>query len=107
MPVSSTCCLRLRIRTAAAGVAGGSVTARAVWLAPLSNGGRAVTSYKVTALKMSSSGTVLRRFYKTVGPTVRNTSMVLPAGKYRFQSVAINSVGASPLSARSNLVTAR
>jgi hypothetical protein len=33
--------------------------------------------------------------------------MVLPAGKYRFQVVAINVVGTSPLSARSNLVTAR
>jgi hypothetical protein len=33
--------------------------------------------------------------------------MVLPKGRFKFQVVAINAVGASPLSARSNLVTAR
>jgi hypothetical protein len=96
-----------RIRTAVAGVAGGSVTAKAVWLAPLSNGGAAISTYKVTALKMSSTGTVLRRFTKTVGPTARKLVMVLPKGRFKFQVVAINAVGASPLSARSNLVTAR
>jgi hypothetical protein len=49
---------------------------------------RLLTAYKVTALKLSSSGAVLKRITKTVGPTVRKLVMVLPKGKYRFQVVA-------------------
>jgi hypothetical protein len=96
-----------RIGTAVSGVSGGSITAKAAWSAPLSNGGATITAYKVIALRMSSSGTVLSRTTKTVGPTVRRTAVLLRSGRYRFQVVAINAVGASPLSARSNRVTAR
>jgi hypothetical protein len=96
-----------RIGTAASGVAGGTVTATAAWAAPTSNGGSAITSYRVTALRMSSTGAVLSRTTKTVGASARRLAMTLRAGKYRFQVVAVNAVGASPASARSNLVTAR
>jgi len=96
-----------RIGTAASGVAGGTVTATATWAAPTSNGGAAITSYRVTALRMSSTGAVLSRTTKTVGASARRLVMTLRAGKYRFQVVAVNSVGTSRASARSNLATAR
>jgi hypothetical protein len=41
------------------------------------------------------------------GAAVRALTMTLPAGLYRFTVQAINAVGGSAQSARSNLVTAR
>ena len=96
------------IGTAASGVAGGTITATANWSPPTSTGGSPITGYRVFALRMSSTGTVLSTTQSAVlASTARTLQMTLTSGNYRFQVVAINAVGTSPRSARSNLVTAR
>jgi len=91
------------------GPVGGSLTAIANWGAPATTGGSAITNYRITAFRMDVDGVT------PVGtPTVaitngaaRTRSFTLPAGSYRFQVVAINSVGDSLPSAMSNLVQPR
>ncbi|MFC7491068.1 MULTISPECIES: peroxidase family protein [unclassified Knoellia] len=96
------------IGTAVAGAVGGAVTATANWGAPATNGGSAITGYRVFALRMDGAGNVLATTTSAVQPAaVRTLSMTLVAGNYRFQVAAINGVGSSARSARSNLVTAR
>jgi Ca2+-binding RTX toxin-like protein len=97
-----------RIQVAASGAAGGSITATARWLASLSNGGSAITSYRVTAIQVRANGTATGRTRTvTVTGSVRRAVMALPAGLYRFRIVATNAVGASAPSAVSNMVIAR
>ena len=96
------------IGTAVSGTTGGTVSAKAVWNAPTTTGGSAVTGYKVTAYRMSSTGTVLSTTTSTLRPaSARTYWMTLPAGRYRFAVRAVNVAGASAYSARSNLVSAR
>ena len=97
------------IRTAIAGATGGAITATATWAAPTSTGGAPITGYRVTALRMSAAGAVLAQTTSAVqSATSRSLQMTLPvAGNYRFTVQAINAVGASPQSARSNLVAGR
>ncbi|NUR80350.1 MAG: choice-of-anchor D domain-containing protein, partial [Dermatophilaceae bacterium] len=97
------------IGTATPGVAGGTITARATWAAPASNGGTAITGYRVRALRMSSTGAVLGTTTSAVQPsTARALTMTLPVlGQYRFTVQAVNAVGSGALSARSNLVAGR
>jgi Ca2+-binding RTX toxin-like protein len=108
-PVVGTVSSAPRIATAAGGVAGGVVTARANWVAPLSNGGSAITSFTVTAVQVRLNGTatgVTRT--ATAGANATTLSMTLPAGRYRFRVVATNGIGDSPVSALSpNTVIAR
>jgi len=94
------------IGVAAAGAAGGAITATANWAAPAATGGRPITGYRVSALRISAAGAVLATTQSAVlGATVRTLPMTLPvAGNYRFTVVAINAVGTSAASARSNLV---
>uniref|UniRef100_UPI00117B07A4 fibronectin type III domain-containing protein n=1 Tax=Kineosporia sp. A_224 TaxID=1962180 RepID=UPI00117B07A4 len=100
------------IGTAAAGASGGSVTATARWTAPSSNGGSAITGYRVVAHRMSSTATNAT-VLQTVVSSVRSASstsynMPLPvAGIYRFQVEAINALGTSSRSSRSNAVNGR
>jgi hypothetical protein len=98
-----------RIGTARPGDRGGRVTATATWRAPSSNGGSAITGYKVSALRMSAGGSVLSKTASTLqSPATRQLTMRLPQqGKYRFQVKAFNSVGGSAPSAQSNLVAGR
>lgn len=97
-----------RIPSATAGKPGGKVTARVSWLAPVSDGGSKITSYRVVALKLSATGKVLRSTTAgSIRPAARSAVLRLSAGKYRFRVVALNAVGASAMSARSNAVRAR
>lgn len=99
------------IGTPVQGAAGGALTAIARWTPPTSTGGSAITGYQVTALRMSSpaaDATVLSRTTSRVlGPLVRRREFTLPFGNYRFEVVAINSVGVGPPSSRSANITPR
>jgi len=96
------------IGTAAPGTAGGAVTATAQWNPPASTGGSAVTGYRVRALRMSATGTVLATTTSAVQPgSARQLTMTLQAGNYRFTVRAVNKAGPGPQSARSNLVAAQ
>lgn len=96
------------IRRASAGAPGGRTTAVAKWTAPATSNGARITGYRVTALKLSPSGAVTsRRRSPLLRPALRSKEMRLTTGRYRFQVRAVNAVGASPQSARSNMVRAR
>jgi fibronectin type III domain protein len=97
------------IGTAAAGTAGGTITATARWTASTVTGGSPITGYRVTALRLNTAGTVLATTVSAVQPvTARQLVMTLPVtGNYRFTVQAVNAVGNSASSARSNLVAAR
>jgi hypothetical protein len=89
----------------------GPVTASIAWTPPANTGGSPITGYKVTALRMSSaaaSATVVSQTESAVLPaTARTLEMTLTNNNYRFVVVAINAVGTSQESARSNSVVAR
>ncbi|WP_286175932.1 peroxidase family protein [Arthrobacter sp. NEB 688] len=91
------------------GAAGGALTASANWAAPTSTGGSAITGYRVTALRMDTDGVtpVGSPTIAVVGANVRTRSFTLPAGTYRFEVVAFNSVGDGPVSERSTAVAPR
>ena len=96
------------IGVATAGVVGDAagVTATAAWTAPV--GGPAVTGYEVTALKMSTTGTITARTVSAVqASTARSLRMVLAAGSYRFEVRAVDAAGKSTPSAKSNQVLAQ
>ena len=63
----------------------------------------------MTALRIAANGTVLATTVSAVQPAAARTLvMTLPVtGNYRFTVQAINAVGSSAPSARSNLVAAR
>jgi predicted phage tail protein len=95
------------IGTAVSGTAGAPVTATARWNRPANNGGSAITAYRVSALRFNAAGVLQSTTVFTAGANVRTLQMTLAAGTYRFQVRAVNAIGVSGLSARSNLVTAR
>jgi len=90
------------IGSASSGIIGGTIDATARWTAPGSNGGSAITGYRVTAVPSAGGANTV----VTVGPSTSLT-MVLPAGNYRFMVAAINAVGTGANSGLSTLVTAR
>ena len=98
-----------RILAPTQGPAGGALTANANWQAPTSTGGSAITGYRVSALRMAANGTTVvgTPTVATVGANARSRSFTLPAGRYRFEVVAINALGNSAPSARSALVSPR
>jgi manganese oxidase len=112
MPLESSATLAApaapTIGTAASGVTTDTaVSATARWSAPANTGGSAITEYRVQVY--TGSG----KLVKTVsGIPASATSTVVNSGltngsSYKFKVLAVNAVGASPLSAFSNTVTAR
>jgi hypothetical protein len=97
------------IGKATSGKAGGKITATARWSPPTSYGGSALTGYKVTALRLNAAGAILGSTTSTLRPvSARALVMTLPrTGRYAFRVVAINAVGSSAASARSNVVNGR
>ena len=96
------------IGTATAGIAGAApngLQATANWAAPASNGGSAITGYRVTALRVAADNTTTVAATATTNAGARARVFTLPAGNYRFQVVAINAVGDSAPSAQSNQVS--
>jgi hypothetical protein len=96
------------IGTAARGAAGAPITVVGNWAAPGSNGGSAITSYRVTAIRLNANGTLSAvTVTRTAVATARTLSLTVPAGNYRIRVVAVNAVGTSANSALSNTVAAR
>jgi len=97
------------IGVAVAGTAGGTITAMARWTAPATNGGPAITGYQVVAERLSAAGAVVATTTSAnQAASTRSLTMTLPvAGNYRFSVRAINIVGNSALSAKSNTVAGR
>jgi Ca2+-binding RTX toxin-like protein len=96
------------IGLATPGGGGGALTARVLWLPPLTDGGSAILNYQVTAIQVDALGvdtgfTVLGPLR---GPGANSQTLTLPAGRYQFTVVAINAIGTSVASDRSNIVTA-
>ena len=95
------------IGTAISGAAGGAVNAQAVWTAPASNGGSIITNYRVLAYRVAADGSTSFFSQTTFNGTVTPRTIALTAGNYQFEVVAINALGDSPASAKSNTVVAR
>jgi len=96
------------IGLARAGARGGTSSAVAKWRAPSSDGGTAVTGYRVLALKIGRNGQVTKVIRSNVvDADLRKLTMRLPDGTYRFRVLAVNAIGISPKSARSNAVSSR
>jgi hypothetical protein len=84
------------------------VTAIANWTAPRVNGGLPNAGYRVTALQISATGTVLSTAVFDAAANATSLEMVLSPGNYSFTVEARNSLGFGPASARSgNLAIAR
>jgi hypothetical protein len=96
-----------RIGRAYSGAIGGTVTARATWSAPLSDGGSPVTGYRVTARKVNADGEVLSSVTSVRPASARAWTARLPRGYHRFSVVALNAEGTGAASGLSNRVRAR
>lgn len=97
-----------RIGTASNGAAGRPINAIARWGYPTSNGGTAITGYRVYAYKLNSSNQIVSTKYSTLRPaSARSFVFPLASGRYKFRVVAYNKHGVSPYSAYSRIVTAR
>ena len=97
-----------RIGLASRGARGGPRTAVARWAAPATDGGAAITRYRVIALRVDRQSRVVRSYVVSYQrATVRSTSLRLPRGRYVFRVMAWNKVGASPWSSASPAVAPR
>jgi len=81
----------------------GARSATVRWTAPTSNGGSAITGYRVLVYSGTSS-----LLLKTVSASATATSLrvtgLLPGLRYSFTVRAVNAVGTGPASRRSNAV---
>lgn len=96
------------VLTPLSGASGRPVTATARWTAPVSNGGAAITGYRVVAYRLDSRGRVVSTGVSTLRPaSARSYAWPLTAGRYRFRVEALNRIGWSSYSAVSGVATAR
>jgi hypothetical protein len=99
---------RPSIKATKAGKRGGRSTALVAWRAPSTDGGAAVTGYRITATKYSARGRVLGRTVVTIkSGKVRSAELRLAGGTYRFTVQAVNSVGVGLASGSSKPTVAR
>ena len=91
----------------APGPAGGRVTATVRWSPPLSNGGAAITGYRIAVLLLDARGRVSRTRYVSVGVRASMQVRVARDRRYRFTVQAVNRVGYGAWSARSKAVRGR
>ncbi len=97
-----------RIGLASPGAKRGPRTAVIRWSAPTTNGGAAITSYRVVAYRLGAHNRVVRSYASGYQrPNVRYLTYRLPKGRYAFKVLAFNRVGSSPYSAVSRAVKAR
>jgi Ca2+-binding RTX toxin-like protein len=95
---------------ATSGVAGGAINASFTWVAPASNGGSPITSYRAFAQRLDANGQVVGATLQSglLAPTARvMTFNLTTGGNYRFFIRANNAVGVGAMSAPSNTVIAR
>jgi hypothetical protein len=105
---STTAPSRPGIGRAISGRRGGRVTAAVRWAAPTSNGGAAISGYRVWVERVTRAGRVMRTVGSArVSARSRAVTLRLHRGHYRFRVTAYNAAGSSPLSARSRTVIAR
>lgn len=96
------------LRAAVSGRRGGAVTATARWRAPANARAAGTVRYQVRAVRLGANGKVQgKKVSAKTGSSARSEKMVLARGAYRFQVRAVNAVGASDWTARSNKVRAR
>lgn len=99
---------RTRIDKASSGARGGKVTAVARWRDPSSDGGAAVTGYRVWGFRLDDRGRVVAKVRSTVlGAKARSWQPTLRRGQWKFAVRAQNTLGWGLRSVRSNKVTAR
>ncbi|MDP3891568.1 fibronectin type III domain-containing protein, partial [Nocardioides sp.] len=77
------------------------------WRPPTSDGGAAVSGYRITAHRVNRAGTVVARLTRKAPASERARELRLRQGRYRFRVVAVNSAGRSQPSAWSRTVRAR
>ncbi len=100
------------IGTAAAGVAGGAITATARWTPPTTTGGAAVNGYVVRAYRVTGGAVATTPTSTSTVQAANVRSLVVTftaaqAGNYRFTVQARNSAGFGAESALSNQVAGR
>lgn len=96
-----------RIATASSGRPGDRVSATVRWTPASDATTQQVRRYRITAYQLTDSGAVRRTYSASTAADVDAVEVRLPGGRYRFAVQAVNQVGGSPASARSNVVLAR
>ncbi|MFZ2502104.1 MAG: lamin tail domain-containing protein [Nocardioides sp.] len=96
------------IATATTGASGGLNTVVARWNSPSTTGGSPITGYRAYAMRMSSASASAYVVETLVSPIVtaskRSFEFEAEEGYWRFEVVAVNAVGTSARSARSNAI---
>ncbi|MCM0620503.1 fibronectin type III domain-containing protein [Nocardioides bruguierae] len=107
IPRAATTPGRPRIGAASSGRRGGAITAVARWSAPSSDGGAALTGYRVVARKWDAAGRVVQVRRVDVAASATRQALRLTRGRWSFRVQARNTEGLSRPSAASSVVRAR
>ncbi len=82
----------------------GNASAVVTWTAPASNGGSAITSYKVTATDLTTAVNGNETCTWTTGPLTCTVLLLTNGDSYTFKVTPTNSVGPGPASAASTAI---